>query len=63
MAADVPRTTQHTGEDTMQIAQENAATATAVGAALPESSPAGRSPYSEYKLIRRNGAVVAFEPA
>ncbi|HXI36740.1 MAG TPA: ribonucleoside-diphosphate reductase subunit alpha [Burkholderiales bacterium] len=47
----------------MQIAQENAATATAVGAALPESSPAGRSPYSEYKLIRRNGAVVAFEPA
>src|SRR5689334_3862776 len=47
----------------MQIAQENAATATSVGAALPESSTAGRSPYSEYKLIRRNGAVVAFEPA
>jgi ribonucleoside-diphosphate reductase alpha chain len=47
----------------MQIAQENAAAAPAVGVAVPESSPAGRSPYSEYKIIRRNGAVVGFEPA
>src|SRR5258706_125535 len=47
----------------MQIAQDNAAVTPAAGAALPESSNAGRSPYSEYKIIRRNGAVVGFEPA
>src|ERR1700704_3500689 len=47
----------------MQIAQENAAIAPALGVAVPESSTVGRSPYSEYKIIRRNGAVVGFEPA
>jgi ribonucleoside-diphosphate reductase alpha chain len=47
----------------MQIAQDNASATPAAGVALPESSTSGRSPYSEYKLIRRNGAVVAFEPA
>src|SRR6267378_2446878 len=47
----------------MQIAQEDAAASAALGVALPESSTGGRSPYSEYKLIRRNGAVVGFEPA
>jgi ribonucleoside-diphosphate reductase alpha chain len=47
----------------MQIAQENATATNALGVALPESSTAGRSPYADYKIIRRNGAVVGFEPA
>ncbi len=47
----------------MQIAQENAAIAPALGVAVPESSTPGHRPYSEYKIIRRNGAVVGFEPA
>ena len=46
----------------MQIAQENAAVTSAFGAALPESAAGTRSPYSDYKVIRRNGAVVGFEP-
>src|SRR6185503_14696692 len=33
----------------------------APGAELPVEATA-RSPYSEYKVIRRNGAVVGFEP-
>jgi ribonucleoside-diphosphate reductase alpha chain len=47
----------------MQIAQDNATTAPALGVALSEAASGGRSPYSEYKVIRRNGAVVGFEPA
>ncbi len=47
----------------MQIAQENAAIAPTLGVAVPESSGAGRGPYADYKIIRRNGAVVGFEPA
>ncbi|HEX7248939.1 MAG TPA: ribonucleoside-diphosphate reductase subunit alpha, partial [Burkholderiales bacterium] len=31
--------------------------------AVPESSSTGRGPYADYKIIRRNGAVVGFEPA
>jgi ribonucleoside-diphosphate reductase alpha chain len=46
----------------MQITQENAATVASLGAALPEASSAARSPYADYKVIRRNGAVVSFEP-
>src|SRR5262245_47862928 len=47
----------------MQIAQENSAATQAPGVAIPESSSGGRSPYADYKIIRRNGAVVGFEPA
>src|SRR5712671_6101183 len=47
----------------MQIAQENASIAPNLGVAVPESSSAGRGPYADYKIIRRNGAVVGFEPA
>jgi ribonucleoside-diphosphate reductase alpha chain len=47
----------------MQIAQENATATAALGVGVPESSTAGRSPYADYKVIRRNGAVVGFEPA
>ena len=46
----------------MQIAQENAALAPALGVVHPEASSGGRGPYSDYKVIRRNGAVVGFEP-
>jgi ribonucleoside-diphosphate reductase alpha chain len=46
----------------MQIAQDNAASTVGHGVALPESSTTGRSPFADFKLIRRNGAVVAFEP-
>lgn len=46
----------------MQIAQDNATAGRAPGAELPVEA-AARSPYSEYKVIRRNGAVVGFEPA
>src|SRR5262245_38460342 len=46
----------------MQIAQENSAATQAPGVAIPESSSGGRSPYADYKIIRRNGAVVGFEP-
>src|SRR5512144_2976650 len=46
----------------MQIAQENATANQALGVSIPESSTGGRSPYADYKIIRRNGAVVGFEP-
>jgi len=47
----------------MQIAQENASVAPAIGGSIPESSTPGRGPFSDFKIIRRNGAVVGFEPA
>ncbi|HEY5899196.1 MAG TPA: ribonucleoside-diphosphate reductase subunit alpha [Burkholderiales bacterium] len=47
----------------MQIAQENAAVPPGFGPALSDASSAQRSPYADYKVIRRNGAVVGFEPA
>jgi len=49
----------------MQTAQQGTAANTAIGAgnAEPGSGPAQRLPYADYKIIRRNGAVVGFEPA
>src|SRR5215208_4147049 len=47
----------------MQIAQENANATQALGVAILESTNGGRGPYADYKIIRRNGAVVGFEPA
>ncbi|HVJ25433.1 MAG TPA: ATP cone domain-containing protein, partial [Burkholderiales bacterium] len=46
----------------MQITQETAAAAAALGARLPEAANAARGPFADYKVIRRNGAVVGFEP-
>ena len=46
----------------MQIAQENATTDLAVSVNVPESATAPAA-HSEYKVIRRNGAVVGFEPS
>jgi ribonucleoside-diphosphate reductase alpha chain len=47
----------------MQIVQENAAVTPGFGRALGEGTAAGRSRFADYKVIRRNGAVVGFEPA
>src|SRR5688572_9573529 len=46
----------------MQITQETAAGAAALGARLPEAGSPARGPYADCKVIRRNGAVVGFEP-
>jgi ribonucleoside-diphosphate reductase alpha chain len=46
----------------MQIAQDNATAAATLGVAAQHSGSAARSPFADYKIIRRNGAVVAFEP-
>jgi ribonucleoside-diphosphate reductase alpha chain len=47
----------------MQIAGEAAKTHSLGNVARAEVATAEASPYSEYKVIRRNGAVVGFEPA
>src|SRR5258706_541965 len=52
-----------TGESAMQIAQENTASAPGFGVALAETAGNGRSVFADYKVIRRNGAVVGFEPS
>jgi len=46
----------------MQIAQENANTSAVLGVSIPEHSQSVRPSYADYKVIRRNGAVVGFEP-
>src|SRR5262245_8515743 len=46
----------------MQIAQDSATATSSLSAGLAESNPAARAPYADYKVIRRNGAVVGFEP-
>ncbi len=47
----------------MQIAGEAAKTHSRGSVSRAEVATAETSPYSEYKIIRRNGAVVGFEPA
>ena len=47
----------------MQIAQESAATGAVKGVGVADASTALRAAYPDYKVIRRNGAVVGFEPA
>src|SRR2546423_15190179 len=47
----------------MQIAQGKAAVAPAFGVPMAETTADGRSVFADYKVIRRNGAVVGFEPA
>ncbi|MCL4799552.1 MAG: ribonucleoside-diphosphate reductase subunit alpha [Burkholderiales bacterium] len=47
----------------MQVAGEVGTTQAVGSAGYVEASDGGTSPYSEYKVIRRNGAVVGFEPA
>ena len=47
----------------MQIAQQGTQATPNLGMDVSDSSTAPRSPYADYKIIRRNGAVVGFEPA
>jgi len=47
----------------MQIAQENATVSTVVSGGVLESEVAQRATTSDCKVIRRNGAVVGFEPS
>jgi len=48
----------------MQIAQQGTAATGNLGVGISEpGSTAQRPPYADYKIIRRNGAVVGFEPA
>ena len=46
----------------MQVTQSGAAASQARGTHPVESDPPAASRFSEYKVIRRNGAVVGFEP-
>src|SRR6185503_17796553 len=51
------------GRREMQIAQQGTTGTGGIGISVPDSSPAARPAYADYKIIRRNGAVVGFEPA
>jgi len=47
----------------MQIAQESVPTSSVRSANVADVASAVQQSWSEYKVIRRNGAVVGFEPA
>src|SRR5688572_17570497 len=46
----------------MQIAQDSATATSSLGVSVARADTASRGPYADYKIIRRNGAVVGFEP-
>jgi len=46
----------------MQLATESAAAATSPNFDTPQDAADRESPYAQYRIIRRNGAVVGFEP-
>ncbi|MFN2643390.1 MAG: ribonucleoside-diphosphate reductase subunit alpha [Burkholderiales bacterium] len=47
----------------MQIVQDNATATAGLGLGFADAGSPARHPYADYKVIRRNGAVVGFEPA
>ena len=47
----------------MQLATGTAHSVSTANFAIPETGAAQDSRYAQYKVIRRNGAVVGFEPA
>ncbi|MEW6688805.1 MAG: ribonucleoside-diphosphate reductase subunit alpha [Pseudomonadota bacterium] len=47
----------------MQIAQQGTGAAAIVAGGGSEPGPGARPPWADYRIIRRNGAVVGFEPA
>src|SRR6187399_1574309 len=47
----------------MQLATEATLVASAANLALNEAPAAGEARYAQYKVIRRNGSVVGFEPS
>src|SRR5215212_3304107 len=50
-------------ELSMQLAAETVAAVPTANFPAPDNDTARETQYSEYKIIRRNGAVVGFEPA
>jgi ribonucleoside-diphosphate reductase alpha chain len=46
----------------MQIAQDSATATSSLSVAIAEAGTQARGAYADYKVIRRNGAVVGFEP-
>jgi ribonucleoside-diphosphate reductase alpha chain len=56
-------TDKKTGDKHMQIAQEGAAPNPAQSVSLTEDSGPAQNIYADYKIIRRNGSVVGFEPS
>ena len=47
----------------MQIAQDSATAPSSLEVGVAESATPARGAYADYKVIRRNGAVVGFEPS
>ena len=47
----------------MQIAQDKAAVTPGFGVPMAETGAGGRNVFADYKIIRRHGAVVGFEPS
>jgi ribonucleoside-diphosphate reductase alpha chain len=47
----------------MQIVQDSATATAGLASGFAETAAPSRSPFADYKVIRRNGAVVGFEPA
>src|SRR5437899_7100720 len=47
----------------MQIAQDKAAVTPGFGVPMAETGAGVRNVFADYKIIRRNGAVVGFEPS
>jgi ribonucleoside-diphosphate reductase alpha chain len=47
----------------MQVAQDSATATSSLSVGIAQTSPPARGAYADYKVIRRNGAVVGFEPA
>src|SRR5687767_783603 len=47
----------------MQLVTESAPVTPVAGFTTPDAAATRENPYAEYKVIRRNGAVVGFEPA
>src|SRR3954466_7153023 len=46
----------------MQIAQDTGTAVSSLSVGITDSQAVVRAAYADYKVIRRNGAVVAFEP-
>ena len=47
----------------MQIAQGSATVKSSLSVSTPAAGTQARGPFADYKVIRRNGAVVGFEPS
>ncbi len=62
-AALTGKTDKKTGDEHMQIAQDSGTPNPAQSVSITEESTGTANPYADYKIIRRNGSVVGFEPS